>query len=207
MSLGRLAGVWVLIASAAGIAPAAQAAPLRSTAHVYVLTGLLNMSPGLEQFAEKLNRSGIPASVNNHSRWYALATEAIAQYRSGQLRSIVIVGHSLGGGAALDMAAELAQANVPVNLVATIDPVGTSAVPPNVRRTVNYYVPGGMGSLVQSAGKSRIAVQNVIERDPAIGHFSIIAAHERELFSAVLAAARSGAPAAHAQSTPRTQAN
>ena len=92
----------------------------------------------------------------------ALAQEAIQQYRDGRLRSIMIVGHSLGGGAAVEMAAELGQAGVPVQLVVTLDPVGASQVSSNVRRSVNFHPTGGED------------------------HFSVIAAHERDLSNYVL---------------------
>ena len=66
-----------------------------------------------------LARHGIPTTVGNHSYGPAFAQEAIRQYKSGRLRSIMIVGHSLGGGAAVEMAAELGRAGVPVDLVVT----------------------------------------------------------------------------------------
>lgn len=94
--------VWlvVLVACAAERDAPAQHATQVRTAHVYVLNGLFNISPGLEQLADKIRRAGIPATVHNHGRWRTLAAEAIAQYRRGQLRSIVIIGHSMGGAAA-----------------------------------------------------------------------------------------------------------
>jgi pimeloyl-ACP methyl ester carboxylesterase len=178
----------------------AQAAPgtaRRSAAHVYVLSGLMNMSPGFDDLAQRIRQRGIAATVSNHNLWGSLAEQAIADYKRGQLRAIAIVGHSMGGGAALDMAAELGRAGVPVELVVTIDPVGTTVVPSNVRRTVNLYVRGGIGAPIQRASKSRGAVQNVPEANPDIGHFSIIAARETQVLGLVLAAtgARS-APAA-----------
>jgi pimeloyl-ACP methyl ester carboxylesterase len=197
----RLAGMLAGLALALGAASIAPAAAGQSNAHVYVLTGLLNMSPGLETLAEKVRHSGIPATVSNHSFWSARASEAIAQYKSGKLRSIVIIGHSMGGGAAVDMATELGQAGVPVDLVITIDPTGTTAVPPNVRRAVDYYVAGGVGSPM--TGKARGAIQNIADRSAT--HFTIIAAHERQMLSAVLSAARSHqvtATAPQAQAAP-----
>jgi pimeloyl-ACP methyl ester carboxylesterase len=136
-------------------------------AHLYVLLGLWNMSPGLSEFGEKIGHRGIPTTVSNYGDWPTLAQEAIAQYKSGRLRSIFIVGHSLGGGAATAMAAELGRAGVPVQLVATLDPVGGSEVSSNVRRSVNI-LPGD--------GED---------------HFSVIAAHDRDLSSYVLGAKRS----------------
>jgi len=137
-------------------------------AHLYVLLGLGNNSPGLSEFAGRMQHHGIPTTVANHSDWPALAQDAIQQYHSGRLRSIMIVGHSLGGGAAVDMAAELGRAGVPVQLVATLDPVGGSQVPANVRRSVNFVPTGGED------------------------HFSVIAAHDRDLSNYVLGERTSG---------------
>jgi pimeloyl-ACP methyl ester carboxylesterase len=137
--------------------------------HLYVLLGLGNNSPGLGEFGNRMGRRGIPTTVRNHGDWPALAQDAIWQYRSGRLRSIMIIGHSLGGGAAVEMAAELGRAGVPVRLVVTLDPVGGSQVSSNVRRSVNF-LPG--------RGED---------------HFSVIAAHDRDLSNYVLGGKRSHA--------------
>ena len=60
------------------------------------------------------------------------------------------------------MAAELGQAGVPVQLMVTLDPVGGSQVSSNVRRSVNFLPTG--------------------DED----HFSVIAAHQRDLSNYVL---------------------
>jgi pimeloyl-ACP methyl ester carboxylesterase len=135
--------------------------------HLYVLLGLGNNSPGLSEFGSRIGRRGIPTTIRNYGDWPALAQEAIQQYNSGRLRSIMIVGHSLGGGAAVDMAAQLGRAGVPVQLVVTLDPVGGSQVSSNVRRSVNFLPAGGED------------------------HFSVIAAHERDMTSYVLGESRS----------------
>ncbi|MGA3308420.1 MAG: hypothetical protein ABSD08_07380 [Xanthobacteraceae bacterium] len=134
----------------------------RGAAHLYVLLGLGNNSPGLSEFGSNMGRRGIPTTVRNYGDWPELARDAIQQYKSGRLRSIMIVGHSFGGAAATAMAAELGQAGVPVQLVAMLDPVGASEVPANVRRSV-IFRPSG-------------------DED----HFSVIAAHTRDLTRYVL---------------------
>jgi pimeloyl-ACP methyl ester carboxylesterase len=134
----------------------------RGAVHLYVLLGLGNMSPGLSEFGSKMGRRGIPTTVRNYGDWPQLARDAIQQYKSGRLRSIMIVGHSFGGAAATSMAAELGKAGVPVQLVAMLDPVGASAVSSNVRRSVIFRPRGGET------------------------HFSVIAAHTRDLTRYVL---------------------
>ena len=189
---GWLAGL--VLAALVAIAPAAAAA---SSAHVYLLRGLLNMSPGFDTLAASIRSHGIPATLDSYGSWSALTQDAIADYKRGRLRSIVIIGHSAGGGAALDMAAALGRAGVPVDLVVAIDPTGTTSVPGNVRRAINLYVAGGLGSPVSSPAKARGAIQNLPDRGPGVGHFSIIATHERQVIGYVLSAAR-----AHAAPAP-----
>ena len=136
--------------------------------HLYVLLGLGNNSPGLSEFGNRMGQRGIPTTIRNHGDWPALAQDAIQQYRSGRLRSIMIIGHSLGGSAAVQMAAELGRAGVPVQLVVTLDPVGAAQVSSNVRRSVNFRP--GRGE----------------------DHFSVIAAHDRDLSNYVLGERTSG---------------
>ena len=74
----------------------------------------------------------------------------------------MIVGHSLGGGAAREMAAELKEAGVPVKLLVALDPVGGPDVSSNVHRSVE---------IVHGDGED---------------HFSMIAARDQELTGYVL---------------------
>jgi pimeloyl-ACP methyl ester carboxylesterase len=131
-------------------------------AHLYVMLGFAGLSPGLTDFGDRIGHHGIPTTVGSYGEWSAFAEEAIREYKSGRIGSIMIVGHSLGGGAARAMAAELGKARVPVKLLVTLDPVGDSEVSKNVRRSVNI-LPG--------AGED---------------HFSMIAGHDREMRGYVL---------------------
>jgi thioesterase domain-containing protein len=74
----------------------------------------------------------------------------------------MIIGHSLGGGAAAEMAAELGRSGVPVELLLMLDPAGGSEIPSNVRRSV------------------------IIRPAAGEDHFSVITAHEREIVNYVL---------------------
>ena len=134
----------------------------RGGSHLYVLLGLGNNSPGLSDFGSRIGRRGMPTSVHNHGEVHTVAQQAIEQYKSGRLRTIMIVGHSLGGSAASWMAAELGQAGVPVQLVVMLDPVGGSEISSNVRRSVNIR-----------PGKGE-------------DHYSVIAARNREVTGYVL---------------------
>jgi pimeloyl-ACP methyl ester carboxylesterase len=125
--------------------------------HLYIFLGLANMSPGLTEFAGKMEKRGVPSTVGSYAEASEFAQDAIKQYKSGRLSSIMIVGHSLGGGAAREMAAELKAAGVPVKLVVALDPVGGPDVSSNVHRSVE------------------------INHGEDEDHFSMIAAREQEL--------------------------
>ncbi len=150
----------VILAASTGVSTGARA----GGSHLYVMLGLGGMSPGLSDFGDSVGHRGVPTTVGSYLEWGEFAQQAIQDYKSGRVSSIMIVGHSLGGGAARAMAAELAAAHVPVKLLVTLDPVGDTVTSANVRRSVNI-LPGD--------GED---------------HFSMIAAHERELRGLVLGA-------------------
>jgi pimeloyl-ACP methyl ester carboxylesterase len=134
----------------------------RGSEHLYVLLGFANLSPGLSDFGSRIGHRGIPTTVGSYMEWPAFAAQAIEQYKHGRLRAIMIVGHSLGGGAAHAMAAELGRHGVSVKLVVALDPVGDSEKSKNVRRSVTILPKGDEN------------------------HFSMIAAHESDLRAYVL---------------------
>lgn len=133
--------------------------------HLYVMLGLANLSPGLTDFGEAMAKRGLGTTVGSYTDWESFAQDAIDRYKSGQTRAIMIIGHSLGGGAAKAMAMKLGEADVPVKLLITLDPVGDLAVPANVQRAIDI-VPG--------EGEN---------------HFSMINAHADQLRDYVLGAA------------------
>lgn len=155
--------VWIGWPAAGFGEPAAPAAvKTKSGTHLYVMLGFNDMSPGLAEFGARMKKRGIPTTVGSYADWRKFAAEAQRQYETGRVKSILIVGHSLGGGAARAMAARLNEASVPVKLLLTVAATFEHKIPPNVRRVVKI-VPGD--------GEN---------------HFSVIAAHMREITEQVL---------------------
>ena len=141
--------------------------------HVYLLRGIFNVSVGLDALAQKLGRLGVAASVHGHGDGSSVASEAIADYRGGRVRSIILIGHSLGAGAVVDVAHRLNEAGVPVSLLIALDPVSSASVPPNVRRAVDYYV-GGSGVPLASEPGFHGQLQNVdVGREPGMDHMAV----------------------------------
>lgn len=140
-------------------------------AHVYLLRGLLNIfSLGMDTLADQLNRRGVYATVDNHSDWQSLADSAAENYKAGKEGPIILIGHSLGADAVMEMAAYLGRRGVPVALVVPFDGTSAYAASANVARVLNlsqhYWMsrgPGFHGSLI-----------NVdLRGDPNIDHLNI----------------------------------
>jgi hypothetical protein len=125
-------------------APASHAAQPRADqprtphAHVYLLRGLFNVfSLGMDTLGEELSKRGVQTSVNNYADWSALAEQAAERYKAGSENPIILIGHSLGADAVMDMAAALGRRDVPVALVIPFDGTKTLYAPSNVARVVN----------------------------------------------------------------------
>ncbi|MFL6816574.1 MAG: hypothetical protein ACJ8EF_01350 [Bradyrhizobium sp.] len=153
----------------------ANAAPASSGAHVYLLRGVLNIfSLGLDQIAAKLQAQGIPVTVANFVSWSSLAEQAAAEYKSGRVRTIILVGHSSGATALPDMVARLDQLGVPVKLAIGLDSVFRTRLAGHAERYINFYIASGAGEPVTRTKDFRGALENVdVQSVPGVGHISI----------------------------------
>src|SRR6476619_1455963 len=107
-------------------------------AHVYLLRGLMNIfSLGMDTLAEKIQRHGSYAKSHNYAEWQTLADPAAAAYHAGKEGPIIIVGHSLGADAGMEMSAYLGRKGVPVALAVPFDAKQSYATPSNVGRLLN----------------------------------------------------------------------
>jgi hypothetical protein len=146
-----------------------------STAHVYLLRGVLNIfSLGLDDIAAKLRAQGVPVTVANFASWSSLADEAAAGYRSGKLKTIILIGHSSGATALPDMVARLDQLGVPVKLAIGLDSVFRTSLKGRVGRYINFYIANGAGTPVEKTMEFQGQLENVNVQDvPGVGHMSI----------------------------------
>ena len=144
-------------------------------AHVYLLRGAFNIfSLGMDEIGSRLDQLGIPNTVTNYLDWQALADEAAAAYKSGRVRTIILVGHSSGANAVTEMATRLSQLGVPVKLAIGLDPTSHETVTGHVSRYINYYVAGGLGTTVNQGKQFNGSLTNVdMEKNRDIGHFNI----------------------------------
>jgi hypothetical protein len=146
-----------------------------SNAHVYLVRGVLNIfSLGMDEIAAKLQQQGITATVHNHLMSASIADDAAAAYKSGRVRTIVLVGHSSGATALPDIVARLDQQGVPVKLAIGLDSVFRTSLAGRVGRYVNFYVANGAGTRVEKTKDFRGMLENVdVEKLPGVSHLTI----------------------------------
>jgi hypothetical protein len=206
----RISAIGVL--TAAALAFGTSPSKAESHAHVYLLRGLMNIfSLGMDTLGAELNRRGIQTTVDNHADWQSLANSAAARYKAGTEGPIILIGHSLGADAVMEMAAYLGRMDVPVALVVPFDGTQSFAASSNVARVLNLtqrdyaYMrrgPGFHGTLVNVDVSSDKSIDHItIDKSPRL-HARVIAE--------VLAVAGSGggrraAPNAEAGAKPATE--
>jgi pimeloyl-ACP methyl ester carboxylesterase len=168
-------------------------------AHVYLMRGLLNVfSLGLDAIAARLNQHGIQATVHNHMEAEAIADEAIQACKNGSENEIILIGHSLGASAVVEMADRLSAAGVRAALVVSLDPVTKTTANGNTYRIVNYYISSGVGKVVDRGSRFHGSLQNVdIKNDPPQGGHMFLTTSQlvqQRVYNDVLAAVAVHAP-------------
>jgi thioesterase domain-containing protein len=126
------------IVISAGFNTRAEAQAVRGRA--YLFYGLIpQIDWGMDELAQRINRSGIVAGNYSHATWRSVADQAISDYRRDP-KPVAVVGHSIGGNSAVEFAQALGAAHVPVSLLITYDPNrGSDSIPANVHRYINLY--------------------------------------------------------------------
>ncbi len=148
-------------------------AAAQSRGHVYLFRGLADVfSTGMDTLADELSRRGVAAVSLSHTDWKATADKIVVSYTAGKEGPIILIGHSLGADAVMEMADYLGDKSVPVALLVPFDGTQSFPAPGNVARVLNFtqrdYAhmrpgPGFRGSLV-----------NVdLSGDPSIDHLNI----------------------------------
>jgi hypothetical protein len=108
-------------------------------AHVYLMRGFLNVfSLGIDDLGAKIQAAGIAAAVANHADADNFLNQITTRYQSGDRGPIILIGHSLGADAVIDMAQTLDRYDIPVALAILFDGTAPHAVPKNVAVAVNF---------------------------------------------------------------------
>jgi hypothetical protein len=143
----KLVAISVAIVSVAAHAQKLQ--PIRQEPQIYLVRGFMDVfSTGLDQLADKLRSHGYG---NVHVVGLQGVTSTVRQLSStapiGARSPIVLIGHSLGANAVIDIARRLNEASIPIQLLVTFDATEALPVPGNVARLVNFYQRNGVGRL------------------------------------------------------------
>jgi hypothetical protein len=177
LRLLKPAAVALLLLALPAARTATRAVPAQPAngAKVYMLRGVLNVfSLGLDDIAAKLEAQGIPVDVTNYLGWSAVADEAAADYRSGKVRTIILVGHSSGATVLPDMVERLNRLGVPVKLAIGLDSVFRTSLSGRVGRYINYYIGNGNGEPVAPTKQLHGELDNVnVQNVPGVGHITI----------------------------------
>jgi hypothetical protein len=174
----------------------------QSRAHVYLFRGLADVySLGMNTLADELNARGVYATAHSHTDWKSIADKAVADYKAGKEGPIILVGHSLGADAVMEMADYLGDKGVPVALVVPFDGTQSFPAPGNVGRVLNFtqrdyaYMrpgPGFHGSLSNVDLSSDHTIDHVtIDKSPRL-HAQVIS----EVLAIVGGRRTTGPPAA-----------
>jgi hypothetical protein len=178
------AAAWLIVLSTGAFAQAkqstvaasqAQAAASPSQVQVDLLRGLADIfSRGMDTLAAKLNQQGYSARVYSTNGWQSVAHRIADKYSRGHRDVIVIIGHSLGANAMFDIANQLDQQNIPIELVVTFDATRPQPVPKNVLHLVNFYQENGFGKPVTAAPDFKGQLTNIdLTADTGLSHTTI----------------------------------
>ena len=165
-------------------------APASSVPRVFLLRGLWDVfSLGLDDLAHELNAQGLPATSISGPDWYPLAQRLQADYTNGEIRPLVLVGHSYGADDAVALARYLADQGVPVALLALVDATNPPAIPSNVDRCMQWFIPMQLADLaphdfagnpvIAAPGNEHTIIENLVfsaglsPRTHGANHFNI----------------------------------
>ena len=150
--------------SSGNLADLSQPDARRHSVGVCVIRGYLDWySAGLDELVKALRASNIPAQAFREEQWGDLAVVLVRHPQD----LLILIGFSYGADDVILISRRLNESHRSVDLLITIDPVTPDRIPPNVKRTVNFYEPNGPWDLfpwlrgVPVTGDSGTSVENV----------------------------------------------
>lgn len=145
-------------------------------AQIYLIRGLFGVfSSGMDQMAAQFRAQG----YSNVSLWSwtdvdQIANDIIAGHANGDNAHIVLIGHSLGSNAVVQVADRLAQQAIVVDLAVTFDITEDLRVPLNVMRFENFYQNNGFGRPAREPAGFTGQFQNInLSGDARLDHGNI----------------------------------
>ncbi|HEX4409725.1 MAG TPA: alpha/beta hydrolase [Xanthobacteraceae bacterium] len=186
IALRRLFAVWCVLTTICFMAPdqlvptalaqaGKQAAPMPASVQVDLLRGLADIfSRGLDTLAVRLNSQGYSARVYSTDGWQTVARQTAERATRGHKDIVVLIGHSLGGNAVLQVADALDRRGIAVELVVVFDATEPMPVPKNVLHIVNFYQNNGFGKPLVAGPGFKGELSNIdLSADSSIRHVTI----------------------------------
>jgi Thioesterase domain len=128
----------------------------------------------MDTLTERLNRQGLSARVYSTNGWQSVAQRIADRYARGDRDVVVLIGHSLGADATLDIANALNRSNIPVELIVTFDATHPHQVPKNVLHFVNFYQNNGFGKKIGPGPGFQGELSNIdLTADTGLSHTTI----------------------------------
>ena len=95
----------------------------------------------MDNLAALLEAQGSRVEINNYTAWMGPAKDAVRLYKAAPVKpKVIALGYSAGGDSAIRFALVVKKAQVPVDLIVTLDPTRiANRVPSNVKRFVNLF--------------------------------------------------------------------
>ena len=157
-----------------------------SKVQVYTMRGFMDVfSTGMDSLAQKIHSElHVKAKSLSYLEEKRLAKFLIDQYQVKSARkAIVLIGHSYGADDQITLAKRLNKANVPVELLITLDHTKTQTIPPNVRVFYNInsgysagtcIVPWGIPLSADSKHTKMVEINLVKDKHiTRVNHFNI----------------------------------
>ncbi len=142
---------------------------------VLIKGGFDVFSDGFDEIAAKLAKKGIDARVSRHTRVQQIANRIIANQKKYGRKPVVLIGHSWGANAVIEIAEILKRKRIRINYAVTFAPTNPKRIPSNIQKLTNYYFKsGGWGKPVRAAKGFRGRLKNIdVSPNSDIGHFNI----------------------------------
>lgn len=148
----------------------------RYAGDVFLLRGFADVfSRGLDEIGEKLKTEGIEAQVISHRSWETALRTIIANQEKHGRKPVVLIGHSLGANAVIQIAEELKKRRIRVNYLVTFAATNPQPVPSNVGKATNFYfATDGWGLPLRAGPGFRGQLKNIdFSKSETVGHFNI----------------------------------
>lgn len=149
--------------------------PTRTDTHVYLLRGLFGVfSLGMDSLSQELVEQGYTAEIYGWDEAEKVVAQISTRFQKGHTGPVVVIGHSLGANAVINVATAVQAQNIPIAFGVTFDATDPGPVPQNVAVFYNFWAQDGFGKPVSAVPGYTGQLENFdLSGDPNISHTSI----------------------------------